>query len=432
VTRSWRARELELLLYPAALVPLGYLWLAGASNGRLEAANLGPAVVFITLMLGAHFWLCWRLPTSDQLLLPIATGLVALGLIMIARLEPELAWRQTAWVAIGIAAMVAGASLLPGVPWLKRYRYSIAGAGLALVVLTLVLGVDPNGSGARLWLGLGGLYFQPSELLKVLLVIFFAAYLDDYRELLTYAGGRLGRFQLPPLPYLAPLLTMFGLSQAILFWQRDLGAALLFFGIFLSMLYVASGRLSYVFMGGALFFLGGGMAYLAFSHVRLRVDIWLDPWPQADSAGYQVVQALMALGAGGVLGTGLGSGFPDYIPAVHTDFIIAAIGEELGLIGSLAVVALYLLFIERGFRVALTSRDSFSTLLAAGLTSVFAIQAFVILGGTLQLVPLTGITLPLVSYGGSSILANSILLGLLLRISAEGAVSADGRDRSAA
>jgi cell division protein FtsW len=212
---------------------------------------------------------------------------------------------------------------------------------------------------------------------------------------------------------------MFALSQAILFWQRDLGAALLFFGIFLSMLYVASGRGSYVVIGGLLFLVGAWLAYLAFSHVQLRVSIWLDPWSQREGAGYQIVQALLALGSGGIVGSGLGEGYPGYIPAVHTDFVIAAIGEELGLAGSLATVALYMLFLARGLRAALDSPDGFRALLAAGLTAVVAIQMLVILGGTLRLMPLTGITLPLVSYGGSSVLANFILLGLLLRVSAE-------------
>jgi cell division protein FtsW (lipid II flippase) len=302
---------------------------------------------------------------------------------------------------------------------LRRYRYTLAALGLGLVLITMIFGVDPNGSGARLWLGFAGLYFQPSELLKILLVIFFAAYLDDYRDLLVHSGARFGPLRLPPLPYLAPILLMFGLSQLVLFVQRDLGAAMLFFGIFIGMLYVASGRLSYVAAGGLLFLIGVWIAYLLFSHVRLRVAIWLDPWPQAETGGYQLVQALMALGAGGVLGSGLGQGYPGYIPAVHTDFIIAAIGEELGLAGSLGVVALYMLFVARGFHVALRATDPFVSLLAAGLTTVVGLQALVILGGTLRLMPLTGITLPLVSYGGSSVLANFILLGLLLRVSAE-------------
>ena len=212
-------------------------------------------------------------------------------------------------MALGLLAMVGAAALLPSVSWLKRYRYTIAASGLGLVIVTFILGIDPNGSGARLWLGFGGVYFQPSELLKILLVVFFAAYLDDYRELLSYSGPRFGPFQLPPLPYLAPLLMMLGLSQAILFWQRDLGAAVLFFGIFLSILYVASGRQSYVMLGGALFFVAAYISYLMFSHVRLRVAIWLDPWAQAEG---RLSARAGSHGAGRwrSLGVGLGAGFP--------------------------------------------------------------------------------------------------------------------------
>jgi cell division protein FtsW (lipid II flippase) len=419
MTRGWRSVELRLLLYPATLLVLGLAWLAASRGGEIEMRSLLAGLIFAGLLLMAHLWLCWSLPAADQLLLPVAAGLAALGQLTVSRVAPELALRQTMWVTIGLISMIAAITLLPGVGWLKRYRYSLAALGLVLVLVTMVLGVDPNGSGARLWIGVGGLYFQPSELLKVLLVIFFAAYLDQYRELLAYSGPRLGPLRLPPVPYLLPLLIMFGLSQVVLFWQRDLGAALLFFGIFLSMLYVASGRGSYVLIGSLLFLLGAYLSQALFSHVRLRLSIWLDPWSQAESGGYQLVQALLALGSGGVLGSGLGAGYPEYIPAVHTDFIIAAVGEELGLAGSLAIVALYILFVERGLRIALNSVDSFGALLAAGLTAVVGIQALVILGGTLRLMPLTGITLPLVSYGGSSILANFILLGLLLKVSAE-------------
>lgn len=426
MTTRLRWRELGLLAYPILLLLLGLGWLALARGESVTVGRLQPALLLALLFVLGHLWLCWRLPAADQLLLPIAAGLTGIGELMICRLTPELAYRQLVWVGLGMLALAAGAVLLPSVAWLKRYRYSLAALGLALVLLTMVLGVDPNGSGARLWLGFGGVYLQPSELLKVLLVVFFAAYLDEYRELLTYAGPRLGPLRLPPLPYLAPLLAMFGISQAVLIGQHDLGAALLFFGIFLSMLYVASGRVSYVLAGAALFLAGAQLAQALFGVVRLRVAIWLDPWSLADGPGYQLIQALMAFGAGGVFGRGLASGYPEYIPAVHTDFIIAAIGEELGLAGSLATLALYMLLVDRGLRIALASRDSFGTLLATGLTSVVGIQALVILAGTLRLIPLTGITLPLVSYGGSSILANFLLLGLLLRVSAEGRRIVDG------
>ncbi len=279
--------------------------------------------------------------------------------------------------------------------------------------------MDLNGSGMRLWIGAGGVYFQPSELYKVILVVFLAAYLAEKRELIVLAGWRVGPLRLPPVPYLTPMVAVWLLSLGLVVVQRDLGAALLFFGIFLALLYVATERVSYVLAGLAAFGVGAVVAYRLFEHVRDRVSIWVDPWAQAQERGYQLVQALMALGAGGVFGTGLGYGLPDYIPAVHTDFVIAAIGEELGLLGSLAVVALYLLLVYRGFRIALRAPDTYLQLLAVGLSTVLGLQALVILGGTTRLIPLTGVTLPFVSYGGSSLLVNFAIIGLLLRISAE-------------
>jgi cell division protein FtsW (lipid II flippase) len=284
---------------------------------------------------------------------------------------------------------------------------------------TLVFGIDPNGSGARLWFSVGGVSIQPTEVVKMLLVIFLAAYLEEYRELLAMAGRKIGPFWLPPIPYLAPLLVMAGLALAVLVVQRDLGPALLFTGTLLTMLYVASGRLSYVLIGGLLLLLGGFVADRVFDHVHTRMVIWLDPWQYRDEGGFQIVQALYALGSGGILGEGLGFGSPRYIPAVHTDFVIAAIGEELGLLGTMAVVGLFVALAARGFRMALRARSGFNLLLAAGLTTVMALQALIILAGALKLIPLTGITLPFVSYGGSSVLANFLLIGLLLLISHE-------------
>ncbi|HEY0582549.1 MAG TPA: FtsW/RodA/SpoVE family cell cycle protein, partial [Chloroflexota bacterium] len=253
----------------------------------------------------------------------------------------------------------------------------------------------------------------------LLLVIFLAAYLEDYRELLSVAGRRVGKLHLPPLPYLAPILVMVG-AALLLFWlQKDLGPALLFSTVLLTMLYIASGRASYVVLGLGLLILGGALASMLFDHVHTRVVIWLDPWSHRENLGYQLVQALYALGSGGVLGSGLDMGAPRYIPAVHTDFVIAAVGEELGLAGTLAVVSMFVLLVGRGFLIALQARSGFSALLAAGLTSVLGLQALIILAGTLELIPLTGITLPFVSYGGSSVVVNFVIVGLLLRIAHE-------------
>ena len=431
MSRSLRLRELTLLPFPPLLLALGLVQLSLSRAERPGPGALLPAVLFACVLIAVHLWLTVRLPDADQVVLPAVGGLLALGLLTIDSLEHDLARRQLLWVAAGALTLggVAGWPLSLGL--LRRYRYSVALVGLLLVLATLVFGHDPNGSGARLWLGVGALSFQPSELLKILLAAFFASYLDEYRELLVLAGPRIGRLRLPPLPYLLPLVGMFGLSQALLFWQRDLGAALLFFGIFLAMLYVASGRLLYVVGGLAAFSLGALMAHRVFEHVRQRTEIWLDPWASASAGGYQVVQALYGLGSGGLLGLGIGRGSPEVVPAAHTDFIIAAMGEQLGLLGTLAVVMLYMLLVGRGFRIAVEQTDGFRALLAAGLSAVLGIQAFVILAGTLRIMPLTGITLPLVSYGGSSLLSNFLLLGLMLRLSSQEGLVADAGSHQA-
>lgn len=414
-----RPTELGLLLLALGILGLGLWQMDLARDGALAQRSVVALGAFGGAFLIMHAWLTIRRPFADQLVLPIAAAICALGQIVVARLIPELAVRQGMWVGVGAVALLGVVTVLPSIGWLRRYRYTFAALGVALVLSTFVLGVDPNGSGARLWLGAGGVYFQPSEVFKILLVIFFAAYLDEYRELLSYAGPRVGPLRLPPLPYLTPLLGMLALALLVVVLQRDLGAALLFFGVFLALLYAASGRALFVVLGVALFAVGATFLYQFFDHVQLRVDIWLDPWSRADTGGYQLVQGLTALAAGGIAGTGLTFGYPEYVPAAHTDFVIAAIGEELGLAGSLGVLALYVLLVHRGFHIALRTRDTFAALLAVGLTSVVGIQALVILGGTLKLMPLTGVTLPLLSYGGSSILANFILLGLLLSISHE-------------
>jgi cell division protein FtsW (lipid II flippase) len=339
---------------------------------------------------------------------------------MTSRLEPTLGPRQGIWVLIGLGAMVL-VGALPSIEWLRQYRYTWATLAIGLQVLTLVFGRDPNGSGAALWFAIGPVNVQPMEAVKLLLVVFLAAYLEDNRELLATTGPRVGRLRLPPLPYLAPILVMTGMAVMLFWLQKDLGPALLFSAVLLSMLYMASGRASYVALGMGLLLIGFLIANRVVATVHARVTIWLDPWSNRETIGYQLVQALYALASGGVLGAGLDLGAPRYIPAVHTDFVIAAIGEELGLAGSLAVVCLFVLLVQRGFAVALDSRSGFSALLAAGLTAVLALQALIILAGTLELIPLTGITLPFVSYGGSSVVANFVLVGVLMRISHENA-----------
>ena len=407
-----------LLLFPVALLAIGLVLLALVRRQIVDWQTLTGAVLFASGLTAAAVWLRWRLPRTDPFLLPIAATLAAVGQTMTSRLEPGLGPRQGIWVLIGLGAMTL-VGLLPSVAWLRRYRYTWATLAILLQILTLVLGRDPNGSGAALWFVIGPVSIQPTEIVKLLLVVFLAAYLEEYRELLTLAGRRVGRVHLPPLPYLAPILVMIGVALLLFWLQKDLGPALLFSTVLLTMLYVASGRASYVVLGLALLVLGGALASRVFEHVHTRVVTWFDPWSTRDTLGYQLVQALYAFASGGVFGTGLDMGSPRYIPAVHTDFVIAAIGEELGLVGTLAIVSLFVLFVQRGFLIALNARSGFSALLAAGLTSVVALQALIILAGTLELIPLTGITLPFVSYGGSSVVANFVIVGLLLRIAHE-------------
>jgi cell division protein FtsW (lipid II flippase) len=287
-----------------------------------------------------------------------------------------------------------------------------------------VFGSDVNG--ARLSLSIGPLSGQPSELLKVILVVFLAGYLSENRALLAEESTRVGPLRLPPVPYLAPMVAMWAIALGIVVVQRDLGAALLYFAVFLGLLYIATGRPSYVVGGLLLFVFGAFVLYNLFGHVQARVDNWLDPWRDPQGAGFQVVQALYAFGRGGILGVGLGAGLPTIggrlpVPAVHTDYPLAAIGEELGLIGLLAVLGLYLVVVSRGLRIAASAHDDFRSLLAAGLALVVGVQAFIIAAGNLKLIPLTGITLPFISYGGSSLLANALVVGLLLALSDRGA-----------
>lgn len=406
-----------LLLGPAAIVLVGLATLGAVRAGAVSEAALQPGFALIGLLLVLHLWLTVSGSQADQILLPVAAGLTAVGLTCVARLDPEALWRQTVWAGLGIAVAVALVAILREPSWLKRYKYTWAVLAVAILLFTLAFGRDPHGGGASLWLRIGPVQFQPAEVLKVLLVIFLAGYLDDKRELLASASLRVGPFRLPPLPYLGPLIVMWGLTLLLLAVQKDLGLALLLFGLFLAMLYVASARSIYVWGGLGLFLAGAYLIYRVFGYVQTRVHGWLDPWYDPTGGSYQIVQSLLAFANGGVIGTGLGRGQPLLVPAAVTDFPFAAIGEELGLAGAVAVLMLYLVFIFRGFRIALQAFDPFQQLLATGLTTVVALQTFIIVGGNVKLIPLTGITLPFISYGGSSLLTNFAIVGILLAIS---------------
>jgi len=419
------------LVFPIALALLGLAVVELVFQEGLSLGALLPGLVFalgLLLTQAGLALLSVRRPLfpnalggyGDPLLFPLVAVLTALGLVMVRRLAPDLLWAQTTWALMGLGIMLAVVFYLRQPARLRRYKYTWVLLGLVLMVLTLVVGVAPSGSGPRLWLTLGDFYFQPSELLKVLLAVFFAGYLAEKSELLTQAGIRLGPLRLPSPAYVGPLVVMWGLSMALLVWQRDLGAALLFLAVFLTMLYVATGRLAYVLGGLFLFLAGAGAAYLLFDHVRVRADIWLNPWARSQSEGYQIVQGLIALAAGGLFGTGLGRGYPGYIPFVHTDYVFAALGEELGLAGLIALLALYALLVGRGLRIALHAAQPFEVLLATGLTSILGLQTLTIVAGVLRLIPLTGITLPFISYGGSSLVISYLTVGLLLCLSAAG------------
>jgi cell division protein FtsW (lipid II flippase) len=421
-----RLTELGLLLPAAGVALVGAAILLLQHGVALTWTALAPALAVVVLFVLAHAWLIARRPHADQTLLPLAAMLTALGQSMVTRIEPTLGPRQLIWLGLGMAVWALVIWLPRPVRWLARYRYTAAVLGIVLLASTMVLGIDPNNSGVRLWLGAGGLYFQPSELLKILLVIFLAAYLDEVRDLLGATDATAGQPLRPSLPHLAPIALIGGVCLALMLIQRDLGPAFLFFAVSLAMLYVATGRAIYAGGGLLLFALGALVGYRIFSVARVRVDVWLDPWSDAAGRGYQVIQGLLAIANGGLFGVGLGYGHPEILPAAHTDFPFAVLAEETGLVGAAAVLALFVVLTTRGFAIALRARDGFSTLLAAGLTSVLALQALIIVAGNLKLLPLTGITLPFVSYGGSSLLTNFLILGLLLRIAAEAGEHAAG------
>ncbi len=424
-----RLTEMQLLVVPALLVLVGMLMVINVPNQRVgwDAKDLWMFFVFFGLLLATHLILSIWLPRSDQLLLPLVSALTAFGLIMSQRLETvrtgNIASRQVLWIGLGYVLFLVIALGLRNIMLLKRYKYTFMFIGLGLTAAVAVFGAEING--AKLWFRFGFFSFQPSELLKIILVIFLAGYLDDKRDLIASSNFRLGPIPLPPLPYLGPLLMVWGISMLTLVVQKDLGAALLFFGVFLIMIYSASGKASYVLVGLLLFFGGFFLAYsLAgridqLSHIQVRVDAWLNPWPSGQGRSYQIVQALYSFANGGVFGNGLGYGAPYFIPEVHTDYVLAAIGEEMGLAGTLGILCLNILLIYRGFHIALNANNGFYQYLAIGLSSILGVQTFIIVGGVTKLIPLSGMTLPFISYGGSSILINFLLAGLLMRISIE-------------
>lgn len=366
-----------------------------------------------------------RLPLRDRLLYPLALLMSGWGLVVIDRLAPNFTDRQTLWLLVSVAALLVVVYIPRIVRLLRAYRYTLLVLGFALLIATIILGTNPSGlAGApELWLGVGGLFFQPSEALKVILVVFLASYLAEQypamraSETTTPQGAALERRRFSPR-IVGPVALMWGLSVVILIWQRDLGTAILFFVVFLVLLYVASGYTPLLIVGALLIAAAALVAYRLFDVVQLRVDIWLNPWLETDTRAFQIVQSLLAFAAGGVFGQGIGQGSPTYIPVVHSDFVFAALAEEWGLLGIIAVVTCFAVFVVRGLRIAIIQRARpFPALMAVGLSVMLAAQSLLIMGGVLKLIPLTGVTLPYFSYGGSSLLVNFVMVGLLLRLS---------------
>ena len=413
----------SLLLGPLGflLMGLGVLFLQHSGGefavervaGELSYLPWLLAVIFLAVFI--HALLLHSRPQPDIWLFPCVMMFSSLGIVMIARLKPELLIPQLRWIIIGMVAFVVVLKFGKVISRFVQYQYILGLSCLLLLCLPLFFGTEIGGS--RNWILLGSFRIQPSEFGKILLVFFLAAYLSDHRQVLSLPNLRLLFLWLPPLRFIAPLLVVWGMAILMFVVQRDLGSALLFFGIAVLMTYMATGSKSYVFLAVAFFCVAAAVSYTMFDHVKVRFDIWLDPWQDPSGTAYQVVQSLFAFGSGGIWGTGFAHGHPELIPEVHTDFIFAAAAEEFGLIGSLMILLTYVLFFYKGLQVALGCRTEGQILLAAGCNIVFFLQAFIILAGVTKFLPLTGITLPFVSYGGSSMVSSFILLGLLVSLS---------------
>ena len=444
-----RNRELLALVPVAGLLAIGFAQVFIVSRGEegFGELSLTYGAYFLALCLAAHIFLRLRLPNADPYIFPLTALLIAIGLVFLYRIEPSLALEQATVFVIGLIAFVATILFLRDFHVLEQYRYLIAIASILLLLAPRIPGIGAQANGAYLGIVIGPISFQPAELAKLGIVIFLASYLAENREMLSIAARRFLGVTIPPIKYFGPLLIVWGAAMGLLVFIRDLGSSLMFFGAFLVMIYVATARISYVILGLAMF-VGGALFFgETVSHVQDRFDIWLDPFAAGapDGAG-QIQQALFAQADGGLFGTGIGRSllelpgpfapncaepFPmcgSIVPAPHTDFIYAVIVSEIGLFGGCAVIAAYALFAIRGFKTAIMAPDGFAKLLAAGLTGVFAIQAFVIIGGVTKAIPLTGVTLPFISYGGSSVVANMILVALLLMVSDQARRLPNSRD----
>ena len=425
---SARTRELFALIPVALLVTAGFTAVLITNSDQLGNLSVFYGAYFLAVCVATHVVIRIRLPDADPFLFPLVALLAAFGLVMLYRLDEGLARDQANWFVLGLVLFSATIIFLREYEALERYRYLIALAGIVLLILPRFLGHATND--AYLAVNLGPVTFQPTELAKICVVVFLASYLNERREVLVIGTRKFLGLVLPPLKHLGPLLVVWGAAMVLLVFIRDLGSSVMFFGAFLALIYVATARISFVIIGLLMFVVGAWFFAHTAPHIQQRFDIWLDPFHDSSGSGYQLSQSIFAQADGGLFGRGLGDSlvqlpachgdFPDrcaILPAPHTDFIYAVIVDELGLFGGAAVVLIYALISERGFKTAILAEDGFSKLLATGLTTILALQAFVIIGGVTRVIPLTGVTLPFISYGGSSIVANFILLALLLMVS---------------
>jgi peptidoglycan glycosyltransferase len=412
-----RSTELGLVVMAGAITAAAYTVASLGKNAEIPPIILPFLGVTLGLLVVASIATRILARGADPTLLPLAALLHGIGYVMITRLDDRLAGLQTTWTFIAIAAYVTVLFVVQRTTDLAHQTWTFFAIGAGLLLLPLVPGIGRSFGGARIWVSIGPINFQPGEFAKICLALFFAGYLAERRELIAANTWKVGPLRLPEPRHLLPIALAWAFSVVVMVGLKDLGASLLFFALFVVMLWVATERTSFLVIGTVLFAGAAYVAWRTFGNVQTRVAIWLDPWPQYEGRGYQIVQAMFALSNGGIDGTGLGLGSPNKIPEVKNDFIFAAIGEELGLMGATAVLIAFMLIIGAGLRIAMRAERPFEKILATGLTTIIGLQAFIIIGGVIRVVPLTGITLPFVSYGGSSLLANYILLALLMRIS---------------
>lgn len=415
-----RSLELMLLCVGAPIVILLFAMLALNQGQRLGFTTLGVPIGIFAAFVVAHLSIRFFAPDADPAILPLVFVLSGTGIAFVTRLAPNLAYNQVIWLFLGVACMILVLAFSRNLEKLAHYKYTLMAIGFLLLLSPLLPFVGQEIYGSRIWLSIGPFSFQPGELAKVVIVLFLASYLSANRELLSVFTWRVGPFRLPDIRTLAPMIVMWAIALLIVIFEKDLGSALVFFFVFLAMLYVATGKRLYLVVGVLLITLGFVGAYLAFSHVQVRVANWLDPFADPQGAGYQMLQGLYSMADGDLFGVGIGRGLADQIPVVESDFIFAAIAEECGLLGSAGILLVYLSFAIRGYVTAARAKSDFSSLVAAGVTTTIVLQAFIIVGGVTRLIPLTGLTLPFVSQGGSSLLASFIAIGFLLRCGDEG------------